>query len=64
MAEILYKQNKIDDVIFKLAKQESQMRQQDKFLLHLLKGKCYDKQKQYKKASLEYQLCYDAAVER
>ena len=48
LAEIQYLLDQTDDAIFLLAKIEGQMRPEDKYLLHLLKGKCYDKLRQFK----------------
>ena len=43
LAEVLYLLENTDDSIFILSKIEAQIRPEDKYLLHLLKGKCYDR---------------------
>lgn len=40
------------------------MQANDKYSLHLLKGKCYDKQQQYKQAALQYAISLEAATKK
>lgn len=64
MAEISYLLDQTDEAIFTLAKIEGQIRAEDKYLLHLLKGKCYDKLRQFKQASIQFGLSKQLAVDR
>jgi len=43
IADICYKLNNIDESFRTMAKVEGGLRTADKYMLHLLKGKCYDK---------------------
>ena len=54
IAENYYKCGNIDDAILQLAKTEILLQPQDKHIIHFLKAKCYDKQKQFKQAALQY----------
>ena len=42
-----------------MAMLEGELKLSDKYMLHLLKGKCYDKAKAYKQAVLEYSQALD-----
>lgn len=55
IAELLFNMGDIDNAIYRLAKVEGHMQNKDKYLLYLLKGKCYDKKKQFKQAILQYE---------
>ena len=46
-----------------MAQAEPDLRVADKYMLHLLKGKCYDKQRQFKRAVLEYGQAIELAAE-
>lgn len=46
-----------------MAKVENELKRADKYMLHLLKGKCYDKNKAYKQACLEYRVALDMCTE-
>ena len=37
-----------------MAKVEDELRANDKYMLHLLKGKCYDKLRKYRESAHEY----------
>ena len=54
IAEICYKLNNIDESFRTMEKVEDQIRQSDKYMIYLLKGKCFDKVRQYHKAAKEY----------
>lgn len=54
-----YKLNDIDEAFRVLDRIEDDLRDTDKYMLHLLKGKCFDKNKLYKQAVLEYQQAID-----
>ena len=43
IAEVCYKLNNIDESFRTMAKVEGDLKPTDKYMLHLLKGKCYDK---------------------
>ena len=46
-----------------IAEIEPDVQAADKYRLHLLKGKCYDKQKQFKHAVLEFGQAIELAME-
>jgi hypothetical protein len=48
ISEVCYKQGNLDEAFKTMAEIEGDLRMQDKHMLHLLKGKCYDKARQYK----------------
>lgn len=54
IAEVCYKLNNVEESFKTIAKVESDMKEQDKYMLHLLKGKCFDKIKQFKQGVVEY----------
>jgi predicted negative regulator of RcsB-dependent stress response len=54
IAEVCYKLDDIDESFRTMAKVEGDLKTTDKYMLHLLKGKCYDKSKQFKQAVFEY----------
>ena len=54
IAEICYKLNNIDESFRSMAKVEDELRANDKYMLHLLKGKCYDKLRKYRESAHEY----------
>lgn len=63
LAEVSYKLNNTDEAFKQMAKVENELKRADKYMLHLLKGKCYDKTKQYKQACLEYKVALDMCTE-
>ena len=54
IAEASYKLGDVDAAFKSMAQAEPDLRVADKYMLHLLKGKCYDRQRQFKRAVLEY----------
>lgn len=62
IAEICYKLNNIDESFRTIEKVEDDLRDTDKYMLYLLKGKCYDKIRHYAKAAEEYKLALKASA--
>ena len=62
IAEICYKLNNIDESFRTIEKVEDDLRDNDKYMLYLLKGKCYDKIRHYAKAAEEYKLALKASA--
>ena len=54
VAELLYRLNRIDESLNSLMTCELFIKQKDKYMIHLLRGKCYDKQKNFSAAMSEY----------
>ena len=63
IAEVHYKLNNIGEAFKVLAIAEDELRTTDKYMLHLLKGKCYDKSRQYKEAVAEYRQAIELGQE-
>jgi len=61
IAEVSYKLNQIDEALEAIEKCELAIREKDKYMVYLLKGKCFDRQKKYLDACEHYQLAIDAA---
>lgn len=61
IAEVCYKLNNIDESFKTIAKVENDMKPQDKYMLHLLKGKCFDKIKQFRQGVAEYKKALELA---
>lgn len=55
LAEIYYKQEKLEETQLKLDEAESLLEHKDKYAVSLLRGKCYEKQKKFSEAVVEYQ---------
>ena len=45
-----------------MAKVEDELRANDKYMLHLLKGKCYDKLRKYRESAQEYDQALQMAI--
>ena len=45
-----------------MAKVEDELRANDKYMLHLLKGKCYDKLRKYRESAGEYDQALQMAI--
>ena len=54
-AEGLYKMNKIAETFAALTPIENELKEKNKYLVHMLKGKCHDRLKEHAKAALEYE---------
>lgn len=47
IAEVNYKLNNLPEAFDALSASEKTIRMKDKYMLHLLKGKCFDKQRKF-----------------
>lgn len=54
IAELCYKLNKVQEAFLAMNRIEDELRDTDKYILYLLKGKCYDKIRKYVLAVNEY----------
>ena len=64
IAEICYKLNNVEESFKTIAKVENGLKPNDAYLVHLLKGKCYDKIRQYRNAAVSYQSALNIAIEQ
>jgi len=55
IAEVNYKLGNLPEAFEALSVSEKTIRMKDKYMLHLLRGKCYDKQRKFEQAIDEYQ---------
>ena len=62
-AEVNYKLGDVDAAIKTLVQVEPSLRPAEKYDLHFIKGKCYDKQRQFKRAVMEYGQALEVASE-
>ena len=54
-AEVCYKMGRIEEAFKAIATVENDIKEKDKYLIHMIKGKCYDRIKNFDKAAEEYQ---------
>ena len=54
MAEVCYKQGNTEQAFEHITRVEELIKPQDKYLLFLIKGKCFDKNKEFEAAAAEY----------
>jgi tetratricopeptide (TPR) repeat protein len=55
IAEVNYKLGNLPEAFEALSVSEKTIQMKDKYMLHLLRGKCYDKQRKFEQAIDEYQ---------
>ena len=55
ISELCYKLGKIDEALAALVTLERTIKPADRYMMHLLRGKCYDKQKNFNSALAEFQ---------
>lgn len=63
IAEVNYKLGDVDAAIKTLVLVEPYLRSTEKYDLHFIKGKCYDKQRLFKRAVMEYGQALEVAKE-
>lgn len=62
IAEIHYKLDDMEEALRTLRGLQNELPQKDKYMLHLLRGKCHDKERKFRQAAIEYAQALQLAV--